>query len=162
MDISSETQTPPEVHIDTVILRALIDEKDDSRTRLPAIHFFNRESRRIGISLFATGEAFQGISNERDTASLSESAANLSLLMRRGRVVTIGSGDNSREVVPIALELMHRQRLDCTDALILSTAVTDKHCKEFYTTDSKLVLGNYLKEVARMSGKRFISIPVRD
>ena len=164
MAIPSDTQTsPPAIHIDTDILRGMLDTtgKDD----LYAIgrHISNsiRKTAPLGVSIPAIGETFHGLSEDRnmESSDCGDAAIALRKLVQTGKLILVGMG-GTKEVYSIAQELMRSDdRLDPVDALILSVACKCKSCNTFYTTDGTILQSISIANVAKTHGVKIREPP---
>lgn len=148
MGIPARRGTRPTRHIDTELLRALVDEEDDPDLCKGMRHLSNDTSVNLAVSMMAVGEAFTGMGTfgaERSGKAASEWSR-----LRRGRKIRVSGLGNRDEVTNLALRLMAADsHLKPADAFILATAFMDEKCNLLYTTDRVMLESLTLQSIAR-------------
>jgi hypothetical protein len=139
------------IHLDTVILRAIIDEDDELYHQ--ARHLVNDgKYGPFGASILAVGESFALIAEDCESHRLNESSNQLRSLIKKKKIVIRGNGPGD-ECFSMAKEIM---RIDSyikpTDALITSIMMLDDQSMGLYTTDKILLINENLKSM--VSDKR--------
>ena len=122
---------------------------------MPAVHLLNSNKYEIWVSMVAVGEAFSRLVVKRDARTFEHLSSRFYELAREERIrfcaYNPGSNDCS---LSMASELMDfDERLDATDALIISNAAIDHEAECLFSTDTKFVgnitLHNHIYEVHR-------------
>lgn len=165
MAIPSETPPNlPKKHIDTVILRGMLDTTEKDEYYDIGRHLANSTKRTdpLGVSIPTIGEAFHGLCadlDSRESSVCGDAAIRLKNLVEMGKIVLIGLGGKNR-VYTIVRELLDvDDRLGTTDAIILSTACNYDPCSVFYTTDGTMAESISIAEVAKNYGVKILEPP---
>jgi len=144
-------------HIDSCILRAMIDMDDDAENRRTIRHLLNA---RIGgsfrVSICSIGEVMGKMAEASKVATCAESGAELRRLFLKNRMELFGLGQG-REVVDIAESIVDQDsRLTPADVMIFSSAVADPQCGIFLTLDHQLMESGVLNRIATKRGLKII------
>lgn len=140
-------------HIDSCILRAMVDEEDDARKRRLASHLLHaNRGRPFRVSIIAIGEVFGKMAESSKMASCADSAIELRRLFHKDALELFGLG-RDREIVDIADAILKRDlRLTPTDVMIVASAMTDPQCGRFVTLDHSLLESKVLDKIGRDRG----------
>jgi len=141
------------VHIDTMVLRALIlpsenpDMHNEAKKWLPPSN-----QPPLKVSHVAIGEAFAGIAGKGRMSCEGFDCAMIEFnrLSQNGRYLDVKGIPDVKRYHETALEL-HRidNRLEPNDCLLLSLALVDHECVSFLTSDPTMVKSQRLMDLAR-------------
>ncbi len=145
------------IHIDSMVLMALVDEKDDLYKE--ARHIVNgRENATYAVSLVAIGEVINRLSEKRDLPSAIDASEELVKLLGQGKVVVRAFGGD-RSSLELSVKLMELDAmLKPADVLILTSMLCDESSSGLYSNDRVLTFSKVLRDYARSNG-RWIKIP---
>ena len=145
------------LHLDSCILRSLIDEEDgreEIRLGRRLLNIYKRES--FCISAVAVGEVMGLMPQKRSRACCEKAEASFHSMMERGKLIFIGVGDGEGSFVE-ALEIMRSDpRATSADALIAALAIEDQECGGLVTYDKNLIYNRHVIRSFRAQGKRLV------
>lgn len=144
-------------HLDSSLLRGMLDPEDESGKRTEATHLFNSSRGvRFRISILAVGEVMGKMAETRSATACADAAAHLSRLFRGRRLDLFGIGKDC-EAMLLANELMEADHmLTPADALLVACALLDDECTTFATTDRRLSESIPLLAQAERSGLKIL------
>ena len=124
------------IHLDSCLLRGLIDSEDKRERRSEAVHLMNSSpGARFRVSILAVGEVMGLMGERRSASQCAEAAAELHRLQHGGRIELHGIGKET-EVLDLASQLMDSDHfLRAADAMLLAAAFEDPICSTFATSD---------------------------
>lgn len=145
------------IHLDSSLLRGMMDPEDENGKRNEARHLFNSSPGvRFRISILAIGEVMGKMAETRSASACAEAAAHLSRLFRGNRLDLFGIGKDG-EAMLLANELMELDHmLTPADALLAACAMIDEDCSTFATTDRRLAESVSLLSEAERRGLRIL------
>ena len=151
-------------HLDSCLLRGALDPNDKSEHRSESRHLMNSSPDTcFRISILAVGETLGKMAEVRDSATCAEAAAELSRLLRAGKMELHGIGRGG-EALRLAVEMMKSDHmLTPTDAVLMACASMDPECTAFATTDKMLAENMVIAETASTHGVKIVDArrPVR-
>lgn len=148
------------MHIDSMLLRGMLDPEDDAANRSEAMHILNSSPHvRFKVSILAIGEVMGKMAEKRGADATAEAAAQLSRLFRGRKFVLYGIGKGS-EAMMVADEIMRMDHMITpSDALLAACALVDKECTSFTTTDQRLI--DSIPFTARANSRRLRIVDAR-
>lgn len=147
------------IHIDSCILRGMLDADDDRGNRREAIHLLNSSSDLcFRVSIVAIGEVVGKMAESNNTTMTVEAAARLSKLFRGHRLELYGMGRGSNAML-VADEIMDADHLITpSDAFLVACALGDGECTGFATMDHLLIKSIAVISRASARGLRIIDV----
>lgn len=141
------------MHLDSSLLRGMLDSLDDSRRRSESKHLFNSlTALQFRVSLLAVGEVLGKMAESRSASVCAEAAAELSRLFRGSRLDLYGIGKGTEAFV-LAFDIMNADALITpADAFLVACALVDDDCNRFATTDQSLLESRTLRSQAASHG----------
>ncbi len=141
-------------HIDTVILRALIDPEDSPELKRAARDIlYKTNSEPVGVCHAVIGEAFAGIINDRGPECCQDAAFEFHKYHKRLEKIEIRGIVDPAKVHTLALELHESDAyLEPNDVHILAVALADPDCDTFITRDSRVLTSTEAKRIAQDNG----------
>lgn len=145
------------MHINSSLLRGLIDPGDKSDRRVESRHLLNASlGVQFRVSILAIGEFLGKMVEVRSTSAYTEAATELSRLFHGGRLDLFGIG-REIEVFALAFETMALDRfLSPADAFLVASAMVDEECSAFATMDRPLLESIALKKLAASHGVKIL------
>lgn len=146
------------MHLDSCILRAMMDKDDDAENRRTARHLMNtHHGRPFRVSIAAIGEVFGKMAEDSDIATCAEAGAELRKLFLRGDLELFGMGCGN-DIWGIAQKILEQDpRLTNSDIMIASSALADPQCDGFLTKDFSLMESRVLAEMGNERGVAIIN-----
>ncbi|MEI6796112.1 MAG: hypothetical protein WCK39_04540 [Methanomassiliicoccales archaeon] len=137
------------IHLDSSLLRGLVDPDDDPANRSEAKRLLNSSPEaRFRISILAAGEVIGKIAETKSVSCGAGATAELSRLFRRRRLDMRGIG-KGYEAMELAVELMKSDPLITpADALLVAIASKDDECDAFATLDNTILESKVLERQA--------------
>jgi hypothetical protein len=137
------------IHLDSCVLRALLDAAEDMKRKSDAIHLVNsNRDHAFRVSMLAMGEVFGKLAETRSASECGDAAAGLSRLLRTEKVELYGIG-KGEEAMEIAVTIMEGDPLiSPADALLIGCALSDAECSAFITLDRMLGESRVLRKIA--------------
>lgn len=145
------------IHIDSCLLRGLIDPDDNQDNRSRAKRLLNSShGGRFKISILAAGEVLGKIAETKSVSSAAEAAAELSRMFRRRKLSLYGIG-RREAAMALAVELMRGDpMITPSDALLVACAFEDSECSVFATSDDTLIESRYIGMYAISHGPKIL------
>ncbi len=167
MGIPQEVPPPQRAHIDTNILRYLLDPEEDSTLKGSArgLIFGPGEKLPVCISCPVAGELVALLAKdtvERDAAGhdFERAMATFWRYIKEERLELFMFGRNAIGLLRIAERLFKVEtRLETTDAIILASFVADNQAVVFFTTDPILLGVELVSFVKKEWGKSIRPLP---
>lgn len=149
-------------HIDTMILRALIDRDDDPDLVDGAHKLLQRSNGPLEVCHVSIGEAFATMAEDEDRQAedLCGAAQSFRSMLETGSLKICGF-HNHKETHSLALRL-HKEDdyLEANDGIILANALLCDECHTFYTRDSQMLVSRAVKSIAEEYETAIKSPPV--
>jgi hypothetical protein len=147
------------IHLDSCILRALLDPEDERERISRARRLINsRSDATFRVSILAIGEVFGKMAETRPASACGDAAAELSRLIRSERIELYGIGKRN-EALNIAASVIGNDPLvSPADALLVSCAMTDKACGTFVTMDRILRESSLMRDLASEHDLRVVRL----
>jgi predicted nucleic acid-binding protein len=145
----------PVTHLDSSILRGMVDPDDSEENRSRARRLFNSNpSAQFKVSILAVGEVVGKMAETRSASVGAEATAELSRLFRRRRLELHGIGKGI-EATELATQMIKADPLlKPADALLVACAFADDECGVFATADEGLVESSIVGRQATLHGVR--------
>ena len=145
------------IHLDSCLLRGLIDPDDIPKNRSRAKRLLNSSHEaRYKMSTLAAGEVLGKIAETRSVSSAAEATAELSRLFRRRKLSLYGIG-RREETMELAVELMKGDTMITpTDALLVACAFEDSECGAFASSDDVLIESRVIQTLATSYGVKIL------
>lgn len=143
------------IHLDSSLLRGLVDPDDSEENHSRARRLFNSSpSAQFRVSILAVGEVVGKMAETRSASIGAEATAELSRLFRRGRLELYGIGKGIEATELATLMMKADPLLTPTDALLAACAFADDECDVFATADGGLVESSTVDIQATLHGVR--------
>lgn len=147
------------IHLDSCILRGLMDSEDKRERRSEAIHLLNSSpGERFRISILAVGEVMGLMGERRSATQCAEAAVELHRLLQCGKIDLYGIGKGT-EVLDLATQLMSSDHfLRAADAMLLAAAFEDPLCSTFATSDRGILRNPVIWAIAESRKVRILDV----
>ena len=149
-------------HIDTMVLRALIDENDDADLRSGARKLLQKHGGPLTICHLTIGETFATMAEDEDRTvdDCCEAMREFHRMIAKGSVQICGI-NCKQETHALAGRLHEADRmLESNDGLILSNALLCKECSAFHTMDTKMLYSTAIKTIADDHSTKIVQLQV--
>ena len=145
------------IHLDSCLLRGLLDHEDQQDTRSKARRLVNSMTGSVfRVSILAVGEVLGKMAEERGAAASGDAASELSRLFRGGRLQLYGIGKGS-EVSSLVTALMAADGLlSPADAFLVACALADEEATVFATLDQDIIHSRIVKSHAAQRALRIL------
>lgn len=150
-------------HIDTVVLRALVDEEDDKDLRVGATRLVNSgKEPKLLVCHVVVGETFERLCAEHDVGRCVAALGNFHRLIRSGKLGIENASDPA--LLSMHIAKLHEEDTCITqnDLVILANALACEACERFYTTDMILLYSTKVSAYARGYGTEIKQVPMRE
>jgi hypothetical protein len=137
-------------HLDSCILRAIIDRDDNKERKRIVRHLMNTTlDRPFRVSLVAVGEVTGKMAEDSSVSACAEAGAELRKLFMKRRLELFGMGRGGEVLNMAGLIQDLDPLLTPSDIVIVACALVDPQCGRFLTVDDKLLESRSLKRLGR-------------
>jgi hypothetical protein len=145
------------MHIDTSLLRGMIDKNDCPMNRKNSVHLLNSfHTNVLRASILSVGEAFGRMAEVRSISDCADAGAELRRLIMVNRLELYGFGTTG-EAFRLGQELLKKDWcLTPVDSLIAACALTDPDCGVFVTEDDAMIKSRALLEEAKRRKRKIL------